>query len=169
MGTLITAGITGHQDLGSRSTQHWVKVTLRERVKLHHVQRGLTSLAVGADQLFALVLLEEGIPFEAIIPCQDYDKAFEKHQLKEYQRLLRKAVGKSTLSNIQPSEKAFWDAGRVVADQSDILFAVWDGLEAKGLGGTGDVVEYAKQAGKYIVHIDPINKQIQTIHKSNTP
>jgi hypothetical protein len=35
-------------------------------------------------------------------------------------------------------------AGEKVVDLSDTLLAVWDGLPAKGYGGTADVVTYAR-------------------------
>jgi hypothetical protein len=32
-------------------------------------------------------------------------------------------------------------------DRSDVLLAVWDGRPARGFGGTGDVVAYARRRG----------------------
>jgi hypothetical protein len=32
-------------------------------------------------------------------------------------------------------------------DRSDVLLAVWDGQPARGPGGTGDVVAYARARG----------------------
>ncbi|MCA1708813.1 MAG: hypothetical protein LC808_38260, partial [Actinobacteria bacterium] len=50
-----------------------------------------------------------------------------------------------------PSEDAFFAAGRRVVDLSDVVVAVWDGMEAKGKGGTGDVVTYARDNGIPVV------------------
>lgn len=41
-------------------------------------------------------------------------------------------------------EEAFLACGKAVADWTDILIAIWDGRPAKGRGGTGDVVAYAR-------------------------
>jgi hypothetical protein len=39
------------------------------------------------------------------------------------------------------------DAGRVVVDRSSVLVAAWDGQPSRGLGGTADVVAYARERG----------------------
>jgi hypothetical protein len=39
------------------------------------------------------------------------------------------------------------EGGKVVVDRAEVLIAVWDGLPARGLGGTADVVAYAGSAG----------------------
>jgi hypothetical protein len=39
------------------------------------------------------------------------------------------------------------DAGKVVVDRSSVLVAVWDGQPSRGLGGTADVVRYARERG----------------------
>lgn len=46
---------------------------------------------------------------------------------------------------------------------SDFIIAVWNGKEARGLGGTGDIVKYANQTLKEVIHIDPIKKDIKSI------
>ena len=39
------------------------------------------------------------------------------------------------------------DGGRAVVDRSSVLVAVWDGQPSRGLGGTADVVAYARERG----------------------
>ena len=51
-------------------------------------------------------------------------------------------------------------AGRYVIDQCDVLFAVWDGLLAGAMGGTGDAVAYARQAGRRVIHIKPLTRSV---------
>ena len=43
--------------------------------------------------------------------------------------------------------------GQVTAAQSDLLIAVWDGYDARGLGGTADVVEYAIRRGVPVIWV----------------
>ena len=43
----------------------------------------------------------------------------------------------------------------VVADRCDLLIAVWDGQPAQGLGGTGDVVRYAREIGREVLVVWP--------------
>jgi hypothetical protein len=72
-----------------------------------------------------------------------------------------------TLAFASPSEQAFWTAGRQIVDGSDLLIAIWDGQEARGLGGTGDVVSYALDAGHAVLHIDPIRRTTNSLRRSD--
>ena len=51
-----------------------------------------------------------------------------------------------------PMRRPFLRAGRRVVDLSDRLFAVWDGEKARGVGGTAEIVDYARASGKPVTH-----------------
>jgi hypothetical protein len=51
-------------------------------------------------------------------------------------------------------DDAYLDCGMATVDGSDVLLAVWDGEPARGKGGTGDVVAYARSLGRPLVLID---------------
>ena len=72
-------------------------------------------------------------------------------------------MGVTTLQDLSTDEESYFNAGKMVVDLSDVLVAVWNGQPAKGLSGTANIVEYAKQKQKPIVHLDPIR---QVIHSS---
>ena len=72
----MKVGITGHQKLESYNNK-WIKDELWRLIDAIQVNEGFTSLAIGADQLFAEVLLTHGMPFTAIIPCSEYAVTFE--------------------------------------------------------------------------------------------
>ena len=158
----MKAGITGHQDLGNHSTIAWVKDTLAKLVIEHKISKGFTCLAKGADQLFAAVLTEKGIPFTAIIPCHKYEKTFHDPSAKtDYHRFADLAHEIIQLKFPHPSEQAFLAGGQKVVECSDLIFAVWNGKPAAGLGGTADIVKFTKQFGKAVVHLNPVlNKTI---------
>jgi hypothetical protein len=114
----------------------------------------VTSLAVGADQLFAEVVLELGGRIEAVIPFEGYESKFEIGPDREkYQTLLGHATNVTTLAAKSTEEESYFAAGQLVAETADKLLAVWDGKEAEGLGGTADVVAYAKHIGTPVVVI----------------
>ena len=56
-----------------------------------------------------------------------------------YRRLLAAASDTTHLSYSTPDEEAYDAAEKWVAEHCDVLIAVWDGREARGLGGTADV------------------------------
>jgi hypothetical protein len=157
-------GITGHQQLGSEATITWLSDTLERTIRQYHIDVGITSLAVGADQLYAEVLRKSHIPYIAVIPSADYEATFQNtDDLKRYQELLQSASEKRQLPFEKPSETAFYEAGKQIANLSDILLAIWNGLPAKGLGGTGDIVKYAHSIKKPVVHLNPITQTVREI------
>jgi hypothetical protein len=124
---------------------------------------GYTSLAIGADQLFAEHLVAAGVPFVAVVPCAAYDATFSESELVAYRRLLAEAGRVEVLPFPKPSEDAFLAAGKRVVDASDALLAVWDGEDARGRGGTGDIVAYALRLGRPVLHMNPVDRTIAFI------
>ncbi len=148
-------GFSGHQALSE-----WTRAAVSAELTKELTQRGpvvgLSSLAAGSDQIFARSILEAGGRLRAVIPCSGYIETFESSQdREEFCRLLGQAADVVQLEFDEPSEEAFFAAGKRVVEDSDLLIAVWDGKPAAGLGGTGDVVEFARNLGKAVVVIWP--------------
>lgn len=117
---------------------------------------GVTCLAAGADTVFAEIVLELGGTFEVIVPFSDYETSFKSEEDREnYRRLLADAEKVEVLQEHDTDEEAYYAAGRMVVDISDLLVLVWDGRPAAGLGGTADIAEYGRSRQKPIIHINP--------------
>lgn len=153
-------GITGHQDLHNKETVIWLNKHISRELKNRSVDVAYSSLAIGADQLFAELVVSQKIPLTVVVPSDQYETTFEAVNLKNYLRLLASASAQIKLDFSAPSEQAFFSAGKKVAESCDLLFAVWDGKKAKGLGGTGDIIAYAKGINKSVLHFDLINKNV---------
>ena len=122
---------------------------------------GLTSLAIGADQIFAEVVLAQGGAIEAVIPFSDYERTFENDQdLQNYRRLLGAAAAVRILEPSESEEAAYLRAGKLLVERSDLLLAVWDGMPGHGKGGTADIVKYAIVLHKRWVHFNPMTQTI---------
>lgn len=157
----MIAGITGHQDLGNPDALEWVRASLDALVVVERVHSGLTSLAEGADQVFADILRARGVPFVAVVPSKSYESAFHSTTGRaKYLELLSLAKSTVELPFTLPSEQAFLAGGQYVALHCDVLYAVWDGLPAKGLGGTADVVQFAVAHHRKTVHLNPVARTI---------
>jgi hypothetical protein len=148
-------GITGHQRLDNEAAWPWVKGEIENVIVEHPDAEGVSSLAIGADQLFAELVLSHHKKLRVIIPCEGYERTFDADDINKYRLLLSKASEKVQLDFLEPSEEAFYSAGKKLADISDIVVAVWNGKPAKGLGGTADVVSYANKLGKKVLHLNP--------------
>ena len=157
-------GITGHQNLGSAENIAWLSKTLKSVINQNNIDIGLTSLAIGADQLFADTLIDMQICYVAIIPCDGYEQTFTKSDdLEKYRGLLQSASEIINLPFNEPSEEAFYEAGKQIVQRSDMIVAIWDGQPAKGLGGTADAVKFALSLKRNVLHINPITKTVRML------
>lgn len=143
----IFIGVTGHQNL-SPSTRRFVRRALDAELEGLIPLVGITSLARGADQIFADCVLGVGGELTVILPASGYESTFAASEdLTTYHRLLGSAIETITLPFGRPSEEAYMAAGKAIVERSNLLLAVWDGQPAGGLGGTADIVAYATQRG----------------------
>jgi hypothetical protein len=144
----VRFGVTGHRILPptivDRAVQHWRQV-LPPGDRLH----GVSNLADGADQLFASHVLAAGGTLEVVLPCEGYAGSLIADESRtRFEDLRRAAATVVTMPYPEPSDEAFLAAGQELVDRCDHLFALWDGQPARGMGGTADVVTYAKTRGR---------------------
>lgn len=155
--SLFRSGVSSHQQLGDEPTVRFVIKQMCELLSSYQQQYQLvaySSLALGADQVFVWVALELGISVEVVLPCAEYAAVFPTDfAQQEYQRLLRACSGVHTLPMRECTEDAYLAAGEWVVDHSDLVALVWNGLLAKGRGGTGDVAAYARSTHRPFVHL----------------
>ena len=163
---MITVGVTGHQRLKNPKDWEWVRTEIEDVIaNMVRPWLGLSSLAVGADQLFAGLVLESRNPLKVIVPNEAYSESFPPGPEREhYLDLLKKAEAVTVLTGAASDQESYLQAGKCIADQSDQILAIWDGQPAKGLGGTGDIVAYALASRKKVIHINPIS---HVVTKSN--
>ena len=149
-------GITGHQRLEDEDAWIWVAVTMRnELAAFPEPLIGVTSLAIGADQLFARLMLERGGSLHVVLPYADIERSFSPDDARTYHNLVAHAATVEVLDRGGSDEDAYLAAGERVVDLSDVMLAVWDGQAAKGKGGTGDIVAYARGRRRPTIHISP--------------
>lgn len=148
-------GVTGHQALPPAAAA-LVRARLLDVFPSADDVLVICSLAVGADTLVAEQMLHSGAQLRVIVPCDGYEATFKDDaSLRQYKSLLAEASSVELLPFSAPSERAFLAAGRKVADECDLLLAVWDGQPARGLGGTADVVNHARSSGKEVEVVWP--------------
>lgn len=155
----MKVGFTGHQ---RRPGIDWAWVADAVANELRRIALpldGYSSLAAGADQVFARAVLAREGKLYAVIPRRDYERFFQPPERDEFHRLLSLATP-IHLNLTGSPDRSFYEAGKYVADQSQVLIAVWDGHPSKGLGGTADVVKYARERGCAIRHINPVAQTV---------
>ncbi|MEV7423272.1 hypothetical protein [Streptomyces sp. NPDC091212] len=147
-------GVTGHRNIPAEAYAH-IRAAIVAVLRSHTGSlEALSSLAAGADQLFAGLALDRGARLTAVIPSGDYEDGFEDPaELDGYRRLRDRATLEVTMAFPHSTDEAYYAAGTYIADHCDRLLAVWDGRPARGLGGTGDIVRYARERGKPVTVI----------------
>jgi len=150
-------GATGHRILHT-GTARAVERALRERLARVPADLliGVSSLADGADQLFAEAILALGGSLEVILPAARYREELPAEFRSVFDRLLAQASAVERLEYEESTSEAHMAAGRVVVERSEVLLAVWDGRPARGIGGTGDVVAYALERGVPVEVVWPV-------------
>ncbi len=124
----------------------------------------VSSLAIGADQLFAEAALRHGIPIEVVVPFASFIEDFaEGSERDSYERLLSAAASTTRLPWEERSSGAYLAGGLWVVDHCDLLIAIWNGEKAAGVGGTGDVVDYSRDAGKPCIHMHTTTLRMEVL------
>ena len=161
----VLIGVTGHRCLAEQE-----KLTAGIDAALRTIGGAypgrtltlLSPLAEGADRLVAdAVLRLPGGRLVALLPLPraDYMEDFASFESKaEFLRLLARAAQAIELLSATRRE-AYAAVGREIVERSDALVAVWDGQGAQGLGGTAEVVAYARSLGKPLVIVRAGNRK----------
>lgn len=151
----MIVGVTGHRRLADEG---WVGEAIG--AVLSQVPRplvGISSLASGADQLFAGLVLALGGELRAVLPFPEYEEDFAPGVERDrYRALLARAAHVEVLAEQPTKPESYLAAGKRVVDLSDLVVAVWDGKAGKGVGGTADAVRYARATGTSVLHVDPV-------------
>lgn len=151
-------GFTGHRQLADASA---VERVLREELGRLRGERGvewltLSSIAAGSDVLFARTALALGMGWEALLPLPptEFRRDFDEKSWPEVETLLGEAEHVRVIAERTHREDAYLDCGMETVNHCDVLLAVWDGQPARGRGGTGEIVGYAREMGHPILIID---------------
>ena len=159
-------GFTGHRHLRSpeRVKQTIASVLHSLRAEIPGRLVGYSSIAIGADTLFAEEWLSSGLPWMALLPRteSDFKNDFSESDWTRTRGLLQKAARVQALSEIKETERdlAYLECGLLVVDEADVIVAVWDGKPSRGMGGTADVVANARNLNKPLILIDPESQAI---------
>ncbi|MFF0449187.1 hypothetical protein ACFYT4_22730 [Streptomyces sp. NPDC004609] len=147
-------GVTGHRNIPPEAYAH-VRAGIQTALRHHRgALEAFSSLAIGADQIFADLALSCGAELTVVIPSGDYEDGFSAPgELASFRQLRGRATREVRLAFPHSTDEAYYAAGAYIADHCDRLLAVWDGGPSRGLGGTADIVHYARGLGKPVTVI----------------
>lgn len=135
-------------------------VKLKERFKELLIQNNcteaITGMALGADMVFAIAILElkkQGwdIKLHCAIPCRNHSCKWNKSYQDLYNYILNKADIVKLVTDEDYKPWLMQKRNEYMVDLADKVIAVWDGNK----GGTYNCVKYAEKKGKEIIRILP--------------
>ncbi len=140
--------ISGHRDLSGDATDV-IDHAIRKALAIHQGQEltGLACLLDDADQIFARAILDLGGSLEVVIPTARHCHALAGRSHAGYDDLIRRASAVHHLNDRPDGPPPPMAAAFYMLAHANLLFAVWDGEQPRGLGGTADVVAYARNHG----------------------
>jgi hypothetical protein len=165
-------GFSGHRHLRTPDKVTEVIGTVLHSLRSEIPGRlvGYSSVAIGADTLFAEQWLASGLPWMALLPRseQEFKKDFNDSDWARTVALLQKAARVQVLSGVKDAERdlAYLECGLLVVDQADLMIAIWDGKPSRGVGGTADIVSNARNLNKPLILINPESSEIKREHFS---
>lgn len=141
-------GITGHREF-DEPTSRLVRDALRRIIGAYQPRDlvGVTCLAAGSDTLFAEAVADRGGRLEVVVPALRYREALPRSHRHAYDELLAQATAVHRLTFVESDDTAYLAGSRHMLTVIDRLVAVWDGLPARGVGGTAEVVGDAREFG----------------------
>lgn len=149
-------GVTGHMDL-TTPTEGLVDGAIREL--LANEQDGLTGitcLARGADQIFGRAVLDLGGALIVVLPSPNYrEQKVRPDNRAVFDELLARAADVRHMPFAEANRQAYAAANTAMLNIADKLVAIWDGQPSKDQGGTGALVQQARQLGKPVQVIWP--------------
>ena len=151
-----TVGVIGHRDIVQTfELKKDIKQLFMNLYSKNEEVKLLSPLADGADRLVADIYLEVfkekaklivPLPFNVHRYMEDFNSK-SKEEFKAYLKIAEDVI---EVENTQGCN--YRSVGVYVVDKSNILLALWDGTFNHKSGGTGDIVEYARDEEKEVVH-----------------
>lgn len=152
-------GFTGHRRLEDpEGVAKLIRSELENLISTHKgIWTALSSVAEGADMLFARESLALKLPWWVLLPLPPavFRADFDDTEWNKVEVLLAEATRVSVVAHSGKREDAYLDCGHETVNDCDVLIAVWDGEAARGKGGTEEIITYARKLNKPVIIIDP--------------
>ncbi|MFJ6568001.1 hypothetical protein ACIQNU_11285 [Streptomyces sp. NPDC091292] len=145
----MRVGITGHRGL-PEPVEAQVRTLLARQLAAYAPHDDLVAvscLADGPDSWWAHAVLDAGGRLEVVVPAAEYRAGLPTWHHPDYDTLLARSSDAHETGLRESTSSAHQTGSEILVGLSDEVVAVWDGLPARGYGGTADVVSYACGTG----------------------
>ena len=167
----VAIGFTGHRALGDEAKCRKVifEFLQQRKASAAGVVYGISSVAAGGDLLFAESCIELGLPLRVLLPLpvEEFRTDFDEKSWSRAELVLSKAASVEVTEANQSREECYYECGIEMVQQSRLLLALWDGGPAQGLGGTEDVVSFARGDGKPVVWLHSTTGEVSVFNEKS--
>jgi uncharacterized phage-like protein YoqJ len=158
MNQSIIIGVTGHRDIiQTLELKMQIKNFFLELIRKYSSIKLLSPLADGADRFVADVFLDlqkeyEGL--ELIVPMPfSQERYMEDFNNQSKEKFLAYLSLVSKTFEVKSNDGCdYKNLGIYVTDNANLLQALWDGTFNHKSGGTGDIVQYARDNNREVIH-----------------
>src|SRR5690606_9600422 len=99
----------------------------------------ISGMALGYDQIGAVIAIRMGIPVIAALPFKGQEKSWPEKSQKTYHKILNKCEEVNIVSDGGYEPKKMYLRNEYIVNNCDMLIACWDGSKS----GTGSCIDYA--------------------------
>ena len=167
---VLAIGFSGHRQLQDETKcREAIRNVLKDwKTRVPGAVYGVSSAAEGGDLLFAETCLELKIPIRIFLPFpkEMFRDDFDDATWKRAERAMAASLTVEVKGGSQKSAEGYYECSIETVQQSELLIALWDGKQARGMGGTADAVNFALQLGRPIVWINSETCAVQYLNES---
>ena len=153
----VAIGFTGHRSLPDEDkSRKLIYGFLKDKKEtIPGMVYGVSSAAAGGDLIFAESCIQLEIPLRILLPMPQgqFRADFDAATWMQVQEVVKKAVSVEVTGGDQSRDERYYECGIETVHQSRLLLALWNGEPARGLGGTENILEFARQLGRPVVWI----------------
>jgi len=151
----LAIGFTGHRSLPDEAKcRKCVYDFLKEqKAAAKGVVYGISSAAAGGDLLFAESCIQLEIPLRVLLPLPHdrFRKDFDEATWQRAEYVLSKAVSVEVTDDHGIREEGYYECGIQTVQESQLMIALWDGEPSRGMGGTQEIVSFARKMGRPVI------------------
>jgi hypothetical protein len=167
--SVLAIGFTGHRHLPdeTKSRAQIIQFLKEKKEKTQGTVYGVSSVAAGGDLLFTESCIQLGLPLRVLLPMpkEQFKEDFDVPTWERVEKVLQYAMSVEVTSGDQDRDARYYECGIETVLQSRLILSLWDGEPSRGLGGTEQIVSFAKIEGRPIVWIHSHTGAIQHLNE----
>ena len=165
----LAIGFTGHRTLPDeyKCRKSIFEFLEKQKASARGLLYGVSSTAAGGDLLFAESCIQLGLPLCILLPmpAAEFRKDFDDATWARAEIVLGKAASVEVTGSNQSRDESYYECGIETVQQSRLLLALWNGDSSKGLGGTEDVVTFAKGIGRPVFWLHSVTGELKVFNE----